>query len=165
MAEAEELLQKLQGLLPHLQDMMELQGQSCREGAGLFHAHVALLWAMTCMERCSRRDPSGQGSCLLAPGISALPQVHFRCCFLCGTDCCTSHGVHFLLMHGRVEAERMYATTWHAALIHAQHDRMSVWPSNLIPPSHAMRNNPIGPLTTNSLLLLRIWVCCIPYQP
>lgn len=79
MAEAEELLQKLQGLLPHLQDMMELQGQSCREGAGLFQAHIALLWAMTCMDRCSRSNPSGQGR-LLAPAVSALPQVQFCCC-------------------------------------------------------------------------------------
>lgn len=74
MEEAEEALQKLQHLLPQLQELMGLQGQSCAAGAGLFQAHVAFLWAMTCMERCGRSDPSGQGL-LLAPGISALPQV------------------------------------------------------------------------------------------
>lgn len=92
MAEAEEALQKLQRLLPHLQELMGLQGQSCREGAGLFQAHVALLWAMTCMERCSRSDPSGQGR-LLAPAVSALPQVQPSLLFLlCRMSKCVSRG-------------------------------------------------------------------------
>ena len=88
MAEAEELLQKLQGLLPQLQELMGLQGHSCREGARLFQAHVALLWAMTGIECCSRSGPSGQGR-LLVPGVCALPQVHFCCCSI-------SHGVAVL---------------------------------------------------------------------
>ena len=77
-AEADEALQKLQQLLPQLQKLMGLQGQHCKAGAGLFQAHVALLWAMTCMERCSRSNPSGEGL-LLAPAISALPRVQLHC--------------------------------------------------------------------------------------
>ena len=83
MAEAEEALQKLQRLLPQLQELMGLQMPSCQAGEGRFRAHVALLWAMTCMERCSRSDPSGQGL-LLAPAVSALPQVQQPCrCVVC----------------------------------------------------------------------------------
>lgn len=78
MEEAEEALQKLQHLLPQLQELMGLQGHSCKAGPGLFQAHAALLWAMTCMERCGRSDPSGQGH-LLAPAVSALPQVRLHC--------------------------------------------------------------------------------------
>lgn len=78
MGEAEEVLQKLQHLLPQLQELMGLQGQTCEAGAGLFQAHVALLWAMTCMECCGRSDSLGQGL-LLAPAVSALPQVRLHC--------------------------------------------------------------------------------------
>lgn len=35
---------------------------------------VAVLWALGCVECCSRIDPSGQGI-LICHGISALPQV------------------------------------------------------------------------------------------
>lgn len=77
MAEADEAMQKLQRLLPRLQELLGLEGQGCRAGAGLFQAHVSLLWAMTCMERCGRSDPSGQGL-LLAPAVSALPQVQLH---------------------------------------------------------------------------------------
>lgn len=73
MAEAEEALQKLQRLLPQLQAAMGQQGASW-QGPQLFQAHAALLWAVTCMERCTRADPSGQGL-LLAPAMAALPQV------------------------------------------------------------------------------------------
>ena len=80
-AEAEEVLQKLQSLLPQLQRAAGLQGHSWQgqgqgqgQGPQLFKAHAALLWAMCCMERCSRCDPDGTGT-LLAPAIAALPQV------------------------------------------------------------------------------------------
>ena len=78
MAEAEEAVQKMRQLLPQLQELMRLQGQSCHTGAGLFQAHVAILWAVTCMDRCGRSNPSGQGL-LLAPAVSALPQVRLHC--------------------------------------------------------------------------------------
>lgn len=87
MAEAQQLLQQLQSLLPQLQSQMDIQ-ESAWQGKPLLKAHVALLWAISCMAQCSRRNPEGKGA-LLAPVISCLPQVceptgssyMLRCCW------------------------------------------------------------------------------------
>ncbi len=73
MTEAQQLLQQLQSLLPQLQSQMDVQ-DSAWQGETLLKAHVALLWALSCVAQCSRRNPEGKGV-LLAPFISCIPQV------------------------------------------------------------------------------------------
>ena len=73
MAEAQQLLQQLQSRLPQLQSQMDVQ-ESAGQGETLLKAHVALLWAISCMAQCSQMNPEGKGA-LLAPLISCLPQV------------------------------------------------------------------------------------------
>ncbi|DBA67229.1 TPA: hypothetical protein ACH3X2_001539 [Trebouxia sp. C0005] len=72
MTEAQQLLQQLQLLLPQLQSQMDIQ-KSAWQREALLKAHVALLWAMSCMAQCSQRNPESKGA-LLAPVISCLPQ-------------------------------------------------------------------------------------------
>ena len=73
MAEAQQLLKQLQSLVPKLQAMM-VGKQPAWEGARLFQAHVALLWAVNCLDQCTTQGPARKGL-LLAPIISSLPQV------------------------------------------------------------------------------------------
>ena len=73
MTEAQQLLQQLQLLLPQLQSQMDIQ-ESAWQGETVLKAHVALLWAISCMAQCSQRNSEGKGA-LLAPLINCLPQV------------------------------------------------------------------------------------------
>lgn len=73
MLEAQQLLQQLQHLLPQLQSKLAVPS-SAWQGEALLKAHVALLWAMCCMDQCSRASPEAKGG-LLAPLIGTLPQV------------------------------------------------------------------------------------------
>ncbi|DBB06668.1 TPA: hypothetical protein ACH3X1_012179 [Trebouxia sp. C0004] len=72
MTEAQQLLQQLQSLLLQMQCQIPIQ-DSAWQGETLLKAHVALLWAISCMAQCSRINPEGKGT-LLAPLISCLPQ-------------------------------------------------------------------------------------------
>lgn len=78
LGEVTDLLQRLQPflaqMLPRGAPLQPEAERSVRAVTQHREAAAAVLWAMCCVEQCSRPNPAGRGV-VLADGIDALPQV------------------------------------------------------------------------------------------
>ena len=72
MADAQQLQQQLQVLMPLLQPAQ------LDESSLIYKAHVSLLWATSCIQQFGKPNFGGQGS-VLAPVIDGVPQVSCSC--------------------------------------------------------------------------------------